>query len=154
MRTIRKSIHEKEYTKTDLARRRCVQGVWFEEDYVRDYPLKTLASNVIGVGSNSGGASGLESYYTDVLDGTDGREFGYLDENSDLQRTIVEPTNGNTIVSTLDINIQQVVEKYIAEFDAEYGKDAEDGKGAKNNWCHRRKSAERRDLCDGEQPRI
>ena len=123
---------EKEYTKTDLARRRCVQGVWFEEDYVRDYPLKTLASNVIGVGSNSGGASGLESYYTDVLDGTDGREFGYLDENSDLQRTIVEPTNGNTIVSTLDINIQQVVEKYIAEFDAEYGKDAEDGKGAKN----------------------
>ena len=109
-----------------------VQGVWFEEDYVRDYPLKTLASNVIGVGSNSGGASGLESYYTDVLSGTDGREFGYLDENSDLQRTIVEPTNGNTIVSTLDINIQQVVEKYIAEFDAEYGKDAEDGKGAKN----------------------
>ena len=82
---------EKEYTKTDLARRRCVQGVWFEEDYVRDYPLKTLASNVIGVGSNSGGASGLESYYTDVLSGTDGREFGYLDENSDLQRTIVEP---------------------------------------------------------------
>lgn len=123
---------EKEYTKTDLARRQCVQGVWFEEDYVRDYPLKTLASNVIGVGSNSGGASGLESYYTDVLSGTDGREFGYLDENSDLQRTIVEPTNGNTIVSTLDINIQQVVEKYIAEFDAEYGKDAEDGKGAKN----------------------
>ena len=63
---------EKEYTKTDLARRRCVQGVWFEEDYVRDYPLKTLASNVIGVGSNSGGASGLESYYTDALSGTDG----------------------------------------------------------------------------------
>ena len=88
---------------------------------------------MIGVGSNSGGASGLESYYTDVLSGTDGREFGYLDENSDLQRTIVEPTNGNTIVSTLDINIQQVVEKYIAEFDAEYGKDAEDGKGAKTS---------------------
>ena len=87
---------EKEYTKTDLARRKCVQGVWFEEDYVRDYPLKTLASNVIGVGSNSGGASGLESYYTDVLSGTDGREFGYLDENSDLQRLslihISEPT--------------------------------------------------------------
>lgn len=75
----------------------------------------------------------MESYYTDVLSGTDGREFGYLDENSDLQRTIVEPTNGNTIVSTLDINIQQVVEKYIAEFDAEYGKDAEDGKGAKTS---------------------
>ena len=109
---------EKEYTKTDLARRQCVQGVWFEEDYVRDYPLKTLASNVIGVGSNSGGASGLESYYTDVLSGTDGREFGYLDENSDLQRTIVEPTNGNTIVSTLDINIQQVVEASALEMGA------------------------------------
>ena len=27
---------------------------------------------------------------------------------------------GNSIVSTLDVNIQQIVEKYITEFDAEY----------------------------------
>ena len=72
---------------------------------------------------------------------------GYLDENSDLQRTIVEPTNGNTIVSTLDINIQQVVGKSTSlNLMRNYGKDAEDGKGAKNIQCHRRKSAERRDL--------
>ncbi len=126
-------VDGQEYTKTDLARRKCVQGVWFEEGYIRSYPMKTLASNVIGFSNDIGdGICGLESYYTDVLSGTDGREFGYLDENSDLQRTIIDSQNGNTIVSTIDINIQQVVEKYIAEFDKEYGKDAEDGKGAQN----------------------
>ena len=126
-------VDGQEYTKTDLARRQCVQGVWFEEGYIRNYPMKTLASNVIGFSNDIGdGICGLESYYTDILSGTDGREFGYLDENSDLQRTIIDPKNGNTIVSTIDMNIQQVVEKYIAEFDEEYGKDTEDGKGAQN----------------------
>ena len=126
---------DEEYTKKDLERRQCVKGVWFEDVYIRKYPLKTLASNVIGFANDLGdGICGLESYYTDVLSGTDGRSFGYLDENSDLQRTIVEPKNGNTIVTTIDMNIQQVVEKYIAEFDAQYSQGNADanGKGAKN----------------------
>ena len=126
---------DEEYTKTDLARRQCVQGVWFEDVYIRKYPMKTLASNVIGFANDLGdGICGLESYYTDVLSGTDGRSFGYLDENSDLQRTIVEAKNGNTIVSTIDMNIQQVVEKYIAEFDEQYsaGSEEANGRGAQN----------------------
>ena len=46
-------VDGQEYTKTDLARRKCVQGVWFEEGYIRSYPMKTLASNVIGFSKTS-----------------------------------------------------------------------------------------------------
>lgn len=124
------------YSKEERARRQNIQGVWFEAYYTRKYPMKTTASNVIGFVNNlDDGICGLESYYEDILSGTDGREFGYLDENSDLQRTIIDATNGNTIVSTLDMNIQQIVEKYIAEFDLEYGYTETgegNGKGAKN----------------------
>lgn len=129
-------VKGEEYTKTDLARRQQVVGVWFEDVYIRSYPMKTVASNVIGFSNDLGdGITGLEAYYSDILSGVNGREFGYLDENSDLQRTIIEPQDGNTIVSTIDMNIQQIVEKYIAEFDVQYG-DAEEKnserKGAKN----------------------
>lgn len=98
-----------------------VQGVWFEEDFIRKYPFNSLASNVLGFSNDlNDGIVGLESYYDDVLNGVDGREFGYLNEDSELQRTTVEPTNGKSLVSTIDVNIQQVVEKYIKEFDDMY----------------------------------
>lgn len=98
-----------------------VQGIWFEEDFIRKYPFNTLASNVLGFSNDlNEGIVGLESYYNDVLRGVDGREFGYLNEDSELQRTTVEPTNGKSLVSTIDVNIQQVVEKYIKEFDDKY----------------------------------
>lgn len=98
-----------------------IQGVWFEEQYERQYPMNNLASNVVGFSNdNSDGICGLESYYTEVLNGVNGREFGYLNEDSELKRTLIQPENGNSIVSTLDVNIQQIVEKYITEFDAEY----------------------------------
>ena len=48
-----------------------IEGVLFEEDYIREYPMDTLASNVIGYSnSNDEGFSGLEAYYSDVLNGT------------------------------------------------------------------------------------
>ena len=53
---------DEEYTKKDLERRQCVKGVWFEDVYIRKYPLKTLASNVIGFANDLGdGICGLES---------------------------------------------------------------------------------------------
>lgn len=98
-----------------------VQGVWFEENFVRQYPLGSLASNVVGFSNSlNDGMIGLESYYTEVLNGVDGREFGYLNENAELQRTTIEPTNGNSIVSTIDVNVQQVIEKYIKIYSEEH----------------------------------
>ena len=123
-------------SKAALEERRKIQGVWFEEYYIRKYPFRTMASNVLGFSNmENKGACGLEAYYSDVLNGVNGREYGYLNEDSELQRTVIEPEHGKTLVSTLDVNIQEIVEKYIREFDEEYASEPSDerkGKGSKN----------------------
>ncbi len=113
-----------------------VKGIWFEEKFIRKYPLDSLASNVVGFSNAIGdGIVGLESYYDSQLKGTNGRVFGYLNENQEYQKKTIPPENGCTLQTTLDINLQQIVEKYIAEFDETYGEDHDDGTakhGAKN----------------------
>ena len=91
-----------------------VKGVWFEEEYLRKYPYDALASTFIGF-TNKGnvGTWGIEGHYNDVLNGTNGREYGYLSEESDFEVTTVSPINGYRVVSTIDLNIQRIVEKYI-----------------------------------------
>lgn len=115
---------------SDAARERLqkVTGVWFEEEFIRKYPLNSLASDVIGFSNDVGdGICGLESYYDSKLQGTNGRVFGYLNENLEYQKKTIAPENGNTLVTTLDVNVQEIVEKYIAEFDETYGEDMDDG---------------------------
>lgn len=98
--------------------RKNVQGVWFEEDYLRNYPMNSLACDTIGFTFAGNVADwGLEGYYNSTLNGVDGRKYGYFNQDSDLEQTIIDPVNGNSIESTLDVNIQQVVEKYISAFD-------------------------------------
>ena len=105
-----------------------VTGVWFEEEFIRQYPLGSLASDVIGFSNDIGdGICGLESYYDSNLQGTNGRVFGYLNENLEYQKKTIAPENGNTLQTTIDVNIQEIVEKYIAEFDETYGDDNDDG---------------------------
>lgn len=97
-----------------------VQGVWFEEAYVRSYPMGTLACSVLGFANKlNDGISGVEAYYSDVLNGVDGREYGYLNEDMELQENIIEPKDGNGLVMTIDMNIQQVIEKHIALLEEE-----------------------------------
>ncbi|WP_283681852.1 peptidoglycan D,D-transpeptidase FtsI family protein [Parablautia sp. Marseille-Q6255] len=113
-----------------------VTGVWFEEEFVRRYPLDTVASTVIGFSNSVGdGIAGLEAYYDTQLKGTNGRVFGYLNENQEYERKTIPPQNGYTLQTTLDVNVQEIVEKYIAEFDEAYGTDNDNGTakhGAKN----------------------
>ena len=99
-----------------------LSGVWFEEEYIRKYPYGTLACDLIGF-TNSGnvGAYGLEAYYNDTLNGTDGRDYGYMTENSVVEKNTISPINGYTVVSTIDINIQQIIEKHLHEFNEAYG---------------------------------
>ncbi len=97
-------------------------GIWFEESYQRMYPFSTLACDLIGFTSGDDiGLWGIESYYDKMLSGTDGRKYGYLNDDVDLQKVTEEPQNGKTIVSTIDINIQRIAEKYISEFMQETG---------------------------------
>ncbi len=94
-----------------------IQGVWFEETYTRDYPLHTVGCNLIGfMSSENSGTYGVEESYNDVLCGTTGREYGYFDANMNLQRTIKEAKDGNSVILTIDANVQQIVEQEIADF--------------------------------------
>ncbi len=90
-------------------------GVWFEETYKRNYPLGSLACDVIGF-TNAGNVAdwGIEGYYSSTLNGVNGRQYGYYNDDADLGQNLIEPVNGHTVVSTIDANIQQIVEKYIS----------------------------------------
>lgn len=92
-------------------------GVWFEETYTRNYPLGSVACNLIGfMSSENKGTYGVEESYNEELSGTTGREYGYFDANMNLQRTIKEAKDGNSIVLTIDANVQRIIEKQIADF--------------------------------------
>lgn len=113
-----------------------VKGVWFEDEYRREYPNGRLACDVIGftTGDNAG-TYGLEEYYNDVLSGTNGREYGYLNDDSTLERTTIAARDGNNIQLTIDANIQTIVEKYLRAYNEEYKDNARPGNGAQNLGC-------------------
>lgn len=113
-----------------------IKGIWFEEEYKRVYPGNSLACDVIGfTTSDNVGSYGLEEYYNDILSGTAGREYGYLNDDSNLERTTIPAEDGNSIVTTIDANIQSIVEKYLRKFDEQYKDNAHEGYGANNVGC-------------------
>lgn len=111
-------------------------GIWFEDEYKRIYPNDTLACDVIGfTGKDNTGMYGLEEYYSDVLNGINGREYGYLNTDSDLERTIIPAVDGYSIQTTIDVNIQSIVEKYILQFNEEHKNEAREGLGSRSTAC-------------------
>lgn len=113
-----------------------IVGVWFEEEYKRTYPNGSLACDVIGFTSNDNvGTYGLEEYYNDTLNGTPGRVYGYLSDDSTFERTTKAAVDGNTIISTIDVNIQSIVEKYLKQFNDEHLNEARTGLGSNNTAC-------------------
>ncbi len=113
-----------------------IKGVWFEDEYKREYPNGSLACDVIGftTGDNAG-TYGLEEYYNDTLSGINGRQYGYLNDDSTLERTTIAARDGNNIQITIDANIQTIVEKYLKAFNEEYKDNARPGNGAENLGC-------------------
>ena len=100
-----------------------IKGIWFEDEYKRVYPYNSLASKLVGFANGDGmdGTGGIEQFYNTTLMGVNGREYGYLNDDSNLERVIKPASNGNTVVSTVDVNVQKIVEKYIAEWEAQTG---------------------------------
>ena len=108
---------QKELGKDEVARRMSIQGVYFEENYKRIYPLNSLACDVIGFADDDDVASwGLEGYYNSTLSGTKGRKYGYFNEDSSLDQNIIDPVDGKNLTTTLDTTIQEITEKYIEAF--------------------------------------
>ena len=98
-------------TEAEIKERKNVKGVWFEEDYQRVYPYNELACDTIGFTFSRDTADyGLEGYYNSTLVGIDGRQYGYLNDDSTVEQTIIEASNGNNLETSLDLGIQQIVE--------------------------------------------
>lgn len=113
-----------------------IKGIWFDEEYKRVYPGNSLACDVIGfTTADNRGNYGLEEYYNDVLSGISGREYGYLNDDSDLERKTIAAEDGNSLVTTIDANIQSIVEKYLLKFNEEYKDKFHPGNGAENVGC-------------------
>ncbi|WP_242960140.1 penicillin-binding protein 2 [Drancourtella sp. An12] len=107
--------------------------VTLEDSYVRTYPYGTLASDVIGFTSSGNvGTIGLEAYYNSELNGTDGKRTGYLSSGSSSESVIQSPTDGNSIVTTIDANLQAIVEKHILALNDRLRDNDHEGEGTKN----------------------
>lgn len=123
---LKKEVNFKQYQafeklKKDEKKYGSVRGVWLEESYVRIYPYNTLASDLIGftvAGNVANG--GLEAAYNNVLNGMDGREYGYIGENSSVEKIVKEAVDGKSIVTSIDLNLQSIIEKHIREFNEEH----------------------------------
>lgn len=93
-------------------------GVMIDEDVERTYPYYTLAASVIGfVGKDNQGIIGLESKYEEYLKGEPGKIMTLTDSRgrrvSDAEER-VEPVNGENLVISIDVVIQQYAEQEIA----------------------------------------
>ena len=109
-----------------------IYGVAFDEEYIRSYPNGSMASDVIGfTNDGNAGSYGLEQYYNDVLNGTDGRKFGYLNEDLNMEKTTIPAVDGNTLVTTIDANIQAIVEEKTIELNESLRDNFREGQGSR-----------------------
>lgn len=87
-------------------------GVKVDEDYKRYYPYSSLASTVMGfTGADNQGIIGLEVKYDSYLLGEDGKILTETDARGIERENVVEKRQeakqGNSLVTSLDYNIQE-----------------------------------------------
>lgn len=108
-----------------------IVGVWLEDSYIRRYPYNNLACNVIGYTvSGNVGQYGIEQEYSDLLNGENGRSYNYLNEDLEQEKTVRAAIDGNSVMSTIDITLQGIVEKAIADFQEKYTNAYREGDGS------------------------
>lgn len=100
----------------DEIRNLMLDGVMVDEDYKRYYPYGSLASKVIGfTGSDNQGIIGLEVYYDSYLQGEEGMILTLTTahglEIDGAAEGRIEPVPGNSIRTSLDVNIQKYAEQ-------------------------------------------
>ena len=95
--------------------------------------------------SDGNGLGGIESWYNSSLNGVNGKSFGYYDSNLNLIEKVKEAKNGNKIVSTIDINVQGVLEKKM-KISERYR--------LKKYGCYPYESPKWGDICDGRLSKL
>lgn len=98
-----------------------IKGVWFEDEYKRCYPYNELASGVIGfTEKGNAGRWGIEEFYNDFLNGTNGRRYSYVDKENQQVVEEKDAENGCNVISTIDMNLQEICQKWCETWDKEY----------------------------------
>ena len=105
-----------EKTTGDAIREYALAGVKVDEDYKRYYPCGSLASKVLGfTGGDNQGIIGLEVKYDEILKGEPGKILTVTDargvEIDGTGERRKEPVAGNTLRTSLDVNIQKYVQQ-------------------------------------------
>lgn len=100
-------------------------GLSFEETSSRNYPYGTVASTIIGfTGADNKGSYGIELSWDSFLSGTAGKSVSLKDASQseivNSEKSYIAAENGYDITLTIDVNIQQIVEKYLAQAVDEY----------------------------------
>jgi cell division protein FtsI (penicillin-binding protein 3) len=90
-----------------------LQGIHFQKEPKRFYPARDLAAQVVGsVGMEDSGQSGIEHEFDEELRGRAGKMFISVDARrqwfSDVEK---QPEPGESLVLTIDKNIQYIAEK-------------------------------------------
>ncbi|WP_413365338.1 penicillin-binding transpeptidase domain-containing protein [Lysinibacillus sp. 3P01SB] len=97
-----------------------IDGLYSGVDYVRHYPYGTLLSRLLGfTGYDSQGLAGIEYEYNDVLTGDASAIRLFTDAKGNAMRQTPDEwrqgEGGSTIELTVDIKLQQVVERELAQ---------------------------------------
>jgi stage V sporulation protein D (sporulation-specific penicillin-binding protein) len=97
-----------------------IDGLYSGVDYVRHYPYGTLLSRLLGfTGYDSQGLAGIEYEYNDVLTGNASAIRLFTDAKGNAMRQTPDEwrqgEGGSTIELTVDIKLQQVVERELSQ---------------------------------------
>lgn len=104
---------------TDTSRKGRI-SVSSDKSFQRNYPYGAFAAAVIGFTDADGvGTYGLEKSYQSVLAGVDGRTITQRnavgDAIADANATTFAAKDGSNLVLSLDVNVQEIVERYLTE---------------------------------------
>ena len=96
------------------------KGINIDEDTKRYYPYSNLASQFIGFcGSDNQGLDGIEAKYNEILAGKNGAIYRTTDATGEKigndGENYTAPIDGKGIKLSIDMTIQSIVEKHLAE---------------------------------------
>lgn len=104
---------------TDTSRKGRI-SVSSDKSFQRNYPYGAFAAAVLGFTDADGvGTYGLEKSYQSVLAGVDGRTITQRNAVgnaiADANATTFAAKDGSNLVLSLDVNVQEIVERYLTE---------------------------------------
>ncbi len=116
------------YGQSEQIEKLSLDGIYLVQDNLRTYPYKEYMASLIGfVGIDNIGFAGLESYYDNYLTGKKGSLNYYMDAKGGLfpntQSEIIAPSQGMSLELTIDLRLQNILEREMENAYLQYNAD-------------------------------